>query len=204
MKTQFLHLNKNSKELIIFFAGFASKPCHYQHLSSKKNVLMVYDYKDLTLPKLDIKNYDKISLIAFSMGVCVATHFLSNLSFNKKIAINGTNFGIHKEKGIPPTLFLKTIKNLKIDDFKIFLFGKHLSKTNSFEFNSEIELKKELKSLYDYILNTKEVNFSWDKIYASKGDLIFPNTALLASFQECIFVNEPHFLFFYFDSWDEF
>ncbi|HDZ5112757.1 TPA: DUF452 domain-containing protein, partial [Campylobacter jejuni] len=43
----------------------------------------------------------------------------------------------------------------------------------------------------------------WDKVYSSKEDEIFAPNALKNSFKNLIFLDEPHFAFFYFKTWDE-
>lgn len=109
MKISNLIQNENSQELILVFGGFASHPSHFAHLKSDKNVVLVYDYENLDF-KFDLKSFSKITLIAFSMGVCVASRVLKDIEFSQKIAINGTPFGIDKLKGIHPAIFAKQIK----------------------------------------------------------------------------------------------
>ncbi|MBK1991418.1 DUF452 family protein [Campylobacter sp. 2018MI35] len=203
MKYEFLHQNSHSNELILFFGGFASHPSHFSHLKSSKNVLMCFDYEDLSF-KFDLNVFDKITLIAFSMGVCVASKFLKNYKFDKKIAINGTNLGIDEIKGIHPIIFNKNIKKFNLENFKQSLFKEKINLAKDFIFKEENSLKNELKELLEFALKNKEDNFVWDKIYSSEKDEIFPQNALKNSFKALIFLDEPHFSFFHFKSWDEF
>ncbi len=173
MKYEFLCKNPDSKKLIVVFGGFASHPSHFSHLKSDKNVILFYDYENFDL-NFDFKAFDELFLIAFSMGVCVANRLLKELNFKQKIAINGTNLGIDKSKGIHPTIFKKK-KALKI----------------------------ELEKLFDFALTKQEENLLWDKVYSSKEDEIFPPNALKNSFKNLIFLDEPHFAFFHFKTWDE-
>ncbi|MFQ6342503.1 pimeloyl-ACP methyl esterase BioG family protein [Campylobacter sp. VTCC 70190] len=202
MRYEFLHKNPNSKELIVIFGGFASHTTHFSHLKSDKNVLLFYDYENFDL-NFDFKAFLKPTLIAFSMGVCVASKLLKNLSFKQKIALNGTNLGIDKIKGIHPAIFSKTIKNFKLENFKeVLLKGRENLATN-FIFKEEKALEKELRMLFDFALKNQDENFIWDKIYSSNEDGIFPQNALKNSFENLIFLNEPHFAFFHFKTWDE-
>ncbi|EAK7371496.1 DUF452 family protein, partial [Campylobacter jejuni] len=121
MKYEFLCKNPDSKKLIVVFGGFASHPSHFSHLKSDKNVILFYDYENFDL-NFDFKAFDELFLIAFSMGVCVANKLLKELNFKQKIAINGTNFGIDKLKGIHPAIFRKTLRNFKLENFKEALF----------------------------------------------------------------------------------
>ncbi|EAL9645331.1 DUF452 family protein, partial [Campylobacter jejuni] len=181
---------------------FASHPSHFSHLKSDKNVILFYDYENFDL-NFDFKAFDELFLIAFSMGVCVANRLLKELNFKQKIAINGTNLGIDKSKGIHPTIFKKTLQNFKLEHFKETLFKERKSLAKDFIFKDEKALKIELEKLFDFALTKQEENLLWDKVYSSKEDEIFPPNALKNSFKNLIFLDEPHFAFFHFKTWDE-
>ncbi|HEF3189968.1 TPA: DUF452 family protein [Campylobacter jejuni] len=202
MKYEFLCKNPNSKKLIVIFGGFASHPSHFSHLKSDKNVILFYDYEKFDL-NFDFKAFDELFLIAFSMGVCVANRLLKELNFKQKIAINGTNLGIDKSKGIHPAIFKKTLQNFKLEHFKEALFKERKSLAKDFIFKDEKALKIELEKLFDFALIKQEENLLWDKVYSSKEDEIFPPNALKNSFKNLIFLDEPHFAFFDFKTWDE-
>ncbi|EAL1764609.1 DUF452 family protein [Campylobacter jejuni] len=202
MKYEFLCKNPNSKKLIVIFGGFASHPSHFSHLKSDKNVILFYDYEKFDL-NFDFKAFDELFLIAFSMGICVANRLLKELNFKQKIAINGTNLGIDKSKGIHPAIFKKTLQNFKLEHFKKALFKERKSLAKDFIFKDEKALKIELEKLFDFALIKQEENFLWDKVYSSKEDEIFPPNTLKNSFKNLIFLDEPHFAFFHFKTWDE-
>ncbi|EOH6610259.1 pimeloyl-ACP methyl esterase BioG family protein, partial [Campylobacter jejuni] len=195
MKYEFLCKNPDSKKLIVAFGGFASHPSHFSHLKSDKNVILFYDYENFDL-NFNFKAFDELFLIAFSMGVCVANRLLKELNFKQKIAINGTNLGIDKSKGIHPTIFKKTLQNFKLEHFKEALFKERKSLAKDFIFKDEKALKIELEKLFDFALTKQEENLLWDKVYSSKEDEIFPPNALKNSFKNLIFLDEPHFAFF--------
>ncbi|MDV6198858.1 DUF452 family protein [Campylobacter jejuni] len=202
MKYEFLCKNPDSKKFIVAFGGFASHPSHFSHLKSDKNVILFYDYENFDL-NFNFKAFDELFLIAFSMGVCVANRLLKELNFKQKIAINGTNLGIDKSKGIHPTIFKKTLQNFKLEHFKEALFKERKSLAKDFIFKDEKALKIELEKLFDFALTKQEENLLWDKVYSSKEDEIFPPNALKNSFKNLIFLDEPHFAFFDFKTWDE-
>lgn len=202
MKINYLIQNQNSQELILVFGGFASHPSHFSHLKSNKNVILVYDYENLDF-NLNLDPFSKIILVAFSMGVCVASKILKDVKFSQKIAINGTNFGIDKLKGIHPAIFSKQIKKFELLVFKKSLFKERQDLAKNLIFKDEISLKKELENLYNFALKEPNENFVWDKIYSSKMDEIFPPNALKNAFSKLIFLDEPHFAFFHFKTWDE-
>ncbi|EAK1975710.1 DUF452 family protein [Campylobacter jejuni] len=202
MKYEFLCKNPDSKKLIVVFGGFASYPSHFSHLKSDKNVILFYDYENFDL-NFNFKAFDELFLIAFSIGVCVANRLLKELNFKQKIAINGTNLGIDKSKGIHPTIFKKTLQNFKLEHFKEALFKERKSLAKDFIFKDEKSLKIKLEKLFDFALTKQEENLLWDKVYSSKEDEIFPPNALKNSFKNLIFLDEPHFAFFHFKTWDE-
>ncbi|RTJ22821.1 pimeloyl-ACP methyl esterase BioG family protein [Campylobacter jejuni] len=202
MKYEFLCKNPDSKKLTVVFGGFASHPSHFSHLKSDKNVILFYDYENFDL-NFNFKAFDELFLIAFSMGVCVANRLLKELNFKQKIAINGTNLGIDKSKGIHLTIFKKTLQNFKLEHFKEALFKERKSLAKDFIFKDEKVLKIELEKLFDFALTKQEENLLWDKVYSSKEDEIFPPNALKNSFKNLIFLDEPHFAFFHFKTWDE-
>ncbi|EAJ6226319.1 DUF452 family protein [Campylobacter coli] len=202
MKISNLIQNENSQELILVFGGFASHPSHFTHLKSDKNVVLVYDYENLDF-KFDLNSFSKITLIAFSMGVCVASRVLKDIEFSQKIAINGTPFGIDKLKGIHPAIFAKQIKKFDLTAFKKSLFKERENEAKDFIFKDEKDLKTELEKLFEFALKERNESFIWDKIYSSNNDEIFPQNALKNTFSKLIFLNEPHFAFFYFKTWDE-
>ncbi|ENN5892954.1 DUF452 family protein [Campylobacter jejuni] len=202
MKYEFLCKNPDSKKLIVVFGGFASHPSHFSHLKSDKNMILFYDYENFDL-NFNFKAFDELFLIAFSMGVCVANRVLKELNFKQKIAINGTNLGIDKSKGIHPTIFKKTLQNFKLEHFKKALFKERKSLAKDFIFKDEKDLKTELEKLFEFALKERNESFIWDKIYSSNHDEIFPQNALKNTFSKLIFLDEPHFAFFHFKTWDE-
>lgn len=202
MKYEFLCKNPDSKKLIVVFGGFASHPSHFSHLKSDKNVILFYDYENFDL-NFNFKAFDELFLIAFSMGVCVANRVLKELNFKQKIAINGTNLGIDKSKGIHPTIFKKTLQNFKLEHFKKALFKERENEAKDFIFKDEKDLKTELEKLFEFALKERNESFIWDKIYSSNHDEIFPQNALKNTFSKLIFLDEPHFAFFHFKTWDE-
>lgn len=226
MKLEYLHSYSACDELILFFAGFGQNPSHFSHLDSKKNVLMVYDYSDFYVDFIKAKkiaSYKKLWLVAFSMGVCVAGQILDSnmLNFERKIAINGSNYGINATFGIHEKIFKQTIKHFKLSDFKARLFGDLSIESKNFIFASENELQNELQSLYNFsakqnLIESKEIKlgeFMWNNAIISQNDSIMPPQNM-ESFFSFLFakssqdskikkINAPHYPFFAFKSWEE-
>lgn len=241
---------KSSENLIIFFSGFGSAPSHFelffannktQEVGKNFDIIMCYDYVDFTKQKTQMqdiinttKNYANTYLIAWSMGVFVASVLLSDFAknngldlgriFTQKIAINGTNIGIHSTQGIPPKIFSYTAKNFNQDAFRSALFdtNKVISQDkNTQDFIADFalpkdtqRLKNELESLQHLQTNTSldfMQNVIWDKAIISKADKIFPTHSCEIFFAQnphknhtkIIYTNAPHFAFIGFKNWQE-
>ena len=102
MKYKWLNINQNNK-VIVFFNGWGMDESVVYHLDfSDYDVLMFYDYNNLDT-NFDFNSLDKYknkSLIAWSMGVMVATLF-HKIEYNATTAINGTLKPIDNDFGIP-------------------------------------------------------------------------------------------------------
>ena len=110
MKYKWLNINQNNK-VIVFFNGWGMDESVVHHLEfSDYDILMFYDYNNLDT-NFDFNSLDKYknkSLIAWSMGVMVATLF--NQKYTSATAINGTLKPIDNKFGIPQRIYDLTIK----------------------------------------------------------------------------------------------
>ena len=213
---QFHWLNKQNKEnLIIFFAGWSFDETPFKFLDCGDfDVIIMYDYNKLDLPKTDFSNYKNINLIAWSMGVFVAYLLKDKLpKFTKKIAINGTIKPVDDEFGIPQKPFLLTLRHAKTG-----LEGKFYQ--NIFNSNEEFEKyiktpvkrtienrETELRALYEKI-KTTEINYThfYDKALISAHDKIIPTKNQVNFWQEnseIEMLESGHFPYYNFKSWNE-
>lgn len=213
---QFHWLNKqNNKDLIVFFAGwsFDEKPFKFLDCGDC-DVVIIFDYNSIELPKIDFNNYEKINLIAWSMGVFVAYLVREELPvFTKKIAINGTVKPVDDDFGIPQKTFLLTLRHARTG-----LEGKFYQ--NIFDKNEEFEKytktpvertienrENELKSLYEKIKNTKiDYTKFYDKTLISANDKIIPTKNQVNFWQnnaEIEMLESGHFPYYNFKSWNE-
>ncbi|MBX7491050.1 pimeloyl-ACP methyl esterase BioG family protein [Helicobacter turcicus] len=206
----------NKKEIILFFGGFGAHPSHFLPFIPKHcDALVLHHYAHLDFNPLletlhSLPKDSKITLIAFSMGVFVARIFLNTYAFkpHKIIAINGTEYGIQKDYGIPPALFRRTYKHfatngdLALKHFKSNLFSEHLDKAHNFVFLDSNTLCAELAFFMESCAthSTLLVPISWDFAVVSLRDLIFSPQAQNAFWQstntKTIPINAPHFAFF--------
>lgn len=213
---QFYWLNKqNNKDLIIFFAGWSFDETPFKFLDCGDcDVVIIYDYNSIELPKIDFSNYEKVNLLAWSMGVFVAYLLKEKLpDFIKKIAINGTVKPVDDDFGIPQKPFLLTLRHAKTG-----LEGKFYQ--NIFDKNEEYEKytktpvkrsianrESELKSLYEKIKNTKiDYTKFYDKALISANDKIIPTKNQINFWRnnaEIEMLESGHFPYYNFKSWNE-
>lgn len=118
MKSHWL-TTSSTQRLLLFFGGWGTDPHPFQHLThtTSYDVVMLYDYRDPTLPNdvIDrLEAYDKVNVVAWSLGVAIAARACAQHyhSIDSLIAINGTPTPIHPEHGIDPLVFDATIEQL--------------------------------------------------------------------------------------------
>ena len=70
----------------------------------------------------ELSAYKEVTVVAWSLGVFVATLALAGLRLPivRAVAINGTLFPMHDTLGIPPKIFLGTLENLSEEGRKRF------------------------------------------------------------------------------------
>ncbi len=196
-------LNKvNNDDLIVFFNGWGMDESVVSHLDfSNYDVLMFYNYNsiDTDFDYTVFNKYQKKILIAWSMGVMVATLF--DINFDKKIAINGTLKPIDNRYGIPEKIYDLTVKNFSLESRNIFIY-KMLNGINQMaDINRELEEQKsELAALRKYSANP---GFKYDKVLISNEDNIIPTKN-----QICFWGIEPnlksgHAPFLLFKKWED-
>ena len=92
-------IDKNSETLLLLFAGWGSDEYAFEHLRADFDVLILYDYTDLSLD-FDFSKYKKFNLIGHSAGVFVASVLKFDLEFDKKIAYSGNPYLFDEKLGL--------------------------------------------------------------------------------------------------------
>ena len=168
---------KNNEKVIIFFNGWGMD----EHVVSDMNVtdfdvLMFYDYNNLNTD-FDFRTldcYKEKNLVAWSMGVMIATLFKKDLEpLNNKTAVNGTLKPIDPKFGINPRIYDLTIRGFNETGRAKFI-------KNMFD-SEEAELpkvsrtlenqKSELSAIKEY---SADLTFEYDKVFISDNDKIIP------------------------------
>ncbi|MBX2844278.1 MAG: DUF452 family protein [Flammeovirgaceae bacterium] len=210
-------LNKaGNKNCILFFNGWGMDENAIQHLEiGAFDLCMLNDYNPLDIiPEESFISYEKIYLVAWSMGVWAAARVLGNTSINvqKAIAINGTLLPIHNDQGIPKAIFDHTLENWNLrnrEKFNMRIFGGRKQYTMLYESIPIREIENqmlELKHIRTLALDEEVVNFKFDCALIGKNDLIFSRDNQMNFWQKKTRIIEmeiPHFPFALFNHWKE-
>ena len=210
MKTLWLKKRGHSK-LMLFFCGWGMDIRSIEHLEANDfDVLFVYDYSDLNF-KEDIRNYQEITLIAWSMGVLVASLVCLESNIHKSIAINGTQNPIDADFGINPKIYKLTLDNFS-EPTRDKFFRNMFCLTDEYEKFSkpsrDVEnQRQELAFLQDLALQNRQFYFEFDYAMISNQDKIIPTESQERFWQtkkvKVVKLNSGHYPFFEFDSLEE-
>lgn len=202
-------VNNNSDKLLIFFAGWGCDEYEFEHLKADSDVLLLYDYLDLSLD-FDFSKYRAFDLISFSAGVFAASVFDFDFKINKKIAIDGNPylfdeyFGLSKE--IQDILYNITeesaddfVKNYLIktdEEWKTF----HPSQRTLESCRAEFNILKEL-----YESNKNNIRDIFDIAIFGNEDPIFNVSAQKEFYGKRLNIieNARHNLFFRINSYEQ-
>lgn len=201
MKFKWLH-NTEQRNIIVFFNGWGMDEAVVSHLEAKNyDVIMFYDYNDLSI-EFDftmLNKYQKIYIVAWSMGVMLASLF--DINFHKSIAINGTLKPIDNQYGIPEKIYDLTIKSFNENSAKKFIENMFIDLPDKFLCKRELDNQKsELVALKNYIGNE---NFVYDKVIISSADKIIPTKNQVAYWNLEPNFQSGHCPFFSFQNWEE-
>lgn len=208
-------INNKGNELVLFFSGWASSPLLFEHLVAPANcdVWICYDYRTLSPLPETIANYQKVHLIAWSMGVSIVERLiqLQPFTFTSATAINGTPFPIDDSRGIPKNIFKGTLDLLNetnLTRFNIRMCGGRSVFQTFYKPSTRSlkELKSELAALYEST-PPKGTPLVWTSAILGKQDRIFPAANQQKAWEErkvnVHSLEAPHFLFHLFTEWQQ-
>jgi len=215
LKTHWL-IKENRSALILFFSGWASDYGYFCPIKSEKyDILFLYDYSSAEINLSEIVcNYQKIIVIGWSFGVCVANMVCQTIRKNISIAIaiNGTLQPIDNEHGIPLSIFDATLENISETGMKKFfrrMCGSSplLIKFNQFVSQRSTEsYRNELTYLRTYCKTTENTANIYNFALVSDSDNIIPpkNQENFWNSQRVTLSHhtEGHFPFYSFDTWE--
>lgn len=182
MKQIFLKKEGNPN-LLLFFAGWGADEKLFDYpICEGYDCLLCFDYRETTFDDTLLNGYTSIRLMAWAMGVWMAAYTLSGLAltYENRLAINGTLYPIHAEKGIPPAVFQGTLSRFSavtLSKFRRRMCGttEGVKQFLSHEpYRTLEELQEELACLEKRILESENFLFNWDKAIIGTNDYIFP------------------------------
>jgi pimeloyl-[acyl-carrier protein] methyl ester esterase len=215
MKTYIRRREKNNQLVVIFGDWGTDENIFIPLCNDKFDFILFYNYSSsepMLLPEMKI--YEKITLIGWSLGVWAA-EFISpktGIKPDVTIAVNGTPRPADNQYGIPLDVFEGTLNNItreNIGEFYLRIFGDkktyeaNIDKVPRRSLNS---LNKELRWLYNRIMEQKDPGFRWDFAVSSANDLLFPSKNLAGFWggktnTKHIILPFPHY---FFNKWKSF
>lgn len=209
MKT-FIRRREKNDRLVVVFGGWGNDENAFTPLlSDDSDFILFYNYsadEPLVLPEM--KRYNRITVIGWSLGVWAAEYLIAKTGITPdfSIAVNGTPFPANDRYGIPLKAFEGTLNNItdtNMSKFYLRMFGDK----RSYEINkarvpdrSVKSLSDELRWLYNRIMEKIEESYIWDRAIISSNDRIFPTSNLLSYWNtrpatKTIIIPDPHYPF---------
>ena len=192
MKHVFLRQSEGASGLLLFFSGWGAEPCMFREgatdESAAYDILMLWDYRDMSFDARILSGYKEVRVLAWSMGVWAAGQVLSRPGLNgcangMRLAVNGTPFPIHDRMGIPEAVFDGTLDSLSersLGKFRRRMCGS----TQALEqllscglTRSTEELREELSAIREAVRHGADHDADTSSPFHAvigSGDLIFP------------------------------
>lgn len=214
MKQHWINKKGNSS-CILFFNGWGMDENAVKNMSAGDyDICMFNDYSSFDPFNTSELMYEKIIVVAWSLGVCAANAVLakSDLNISRAIAMNGTPYPWHNEWGIPEAIFSKTLTTwdeTNRDKFNLRMLGGRANLETTTALLSQRSLEnqqQELQFFYGFGQEMLPANYSWDLAITGTKDLIIPfqNQLLYWKNKTTVIQREwPHFPFNEFANWDE-
>lgn len=176
-------INRRQPKLLLFFTGWGMDATPFAHYRPQEcDLLIGYDYRTLHFDYEQLRGYDHIHLVAWSMGVWAASHVMANGQWPilSSTAINGTPYPVDEARGIPPPLFQATCEGLT--EASLLKFQRRMCGSNEAfgRFRSVApcrpvaELKEELVAIGLQQQRLAPPSFTWQQAVIGGNDRIFP------------------------------
>ncbi len=218
MKTYIRRREKNT-QLVVFYGGWGTDENVFAPLCNDEfDFILFYNYSaDEALVLPEMKTYERIVLIGWSLGVWAA-EYLSNktgIKADLTIAVNGTPIPADDRYGIPLNIFEGTLNNIteeNIGKFYLRMFGDKKTYQTNIDIIPHRTLKSlhdELRWLYNRIMEQTEPGFRWDYAVTSEIDRVFPTKNLISYWEKeietkHIILTLPHYFFHEWGSFSDF
>lgn len=218
MKTYIKRRDTND-QLIVLYGGWGTDENVFTPFCSDDfDFILFYNYSaDDALVLPEMKEYRKIVLIGWSLGVWAAEYLSEKTGINPtlSIAVNGTPVPADDRYGIPLKIFEGTLENISetnMEKFYLRMFGDkktYIRNSDRIPKRSVKSLHDELRWLYNRIMEQTEPHIPWDYAVTSEKDRVFPALNVSSYWEsvrrtKTINVPMPHYLFFRWNTYSEF
>lgn len=183
MKT-YIRRREINRELVVLYSGWGTDENVFVSLCNDEfDFILFYNYSaDEALVLPEMKTYDRIVLIGWSMGVWAAEYLSSRTGIKPdlKIAVNGTPFPADDKYGISLEILEGTLNNLSETNMKKFyyrMFGDrktYLLNRERIPRRDVRSLHDELRWMYNRIMEISGESYQWDYSVISAYDRVFP------------------------------
>lgn len=197
MKQYFIQRNDASR-LVLFFAGWGMDEHPFRHCHPQgSDLMMCYDYRTPNFSDEMLQGYDEIFLVAWSMGVWMASQVMDTQPHLKELvvkstAINGTLYPIDETRGISPHIFQGTLDGLTAPSLQKFQ-RRMCASTAAYQAFRTLapqrpveELKEELTAIHHFYTTQPKPSFHWDKAIVGAKDSIFMPAHQHTAWEECV------------------
>jgi pimeloyl-[acyl-carrier protein] methyl ester esterase len=218
MKTYIRRREKN-KHLVVLYGDWGTDENVFTPLCNDDfDFILFYNYSaDEALVIPEMKTYEKITLIGWSLGVWAAEYLSTKTGIKPDvtIAVNGTPVPADDKFGIPLNIFEGTLNNIteeNIEKFYLRMFGDKKTFQANIDRVPHRTLKSlhdELRWLYNRIMEQKEPGFRWNYAVTSEIDRVFPARNLIGYWEKekntkHIILPLPHYFFHKWESYTAF
>jgi biotin synthesis protein BioG len=203
MKARWLSQTGTDTALVVF-GGWAVNSSPFERFAGCVDLLFVSDYRDLSAA-IDVDNYDRVCVLAWSFGVAAYAHWQAENPdpFAAKAAVCGALTPVDRLKGIPPSVFRRTVDGLSHDSFQTFL-------THAFgqpQPEQALDVTARAQELREVAARGPAPDTVFDRIWIADHDRIFPSVNLERAWAgqgtAVRRIKAPHVPFDQFDHWTE-
>ena len=196
----------------MFFSGWGCDYNQFTNLHDHKDVVILYDYQDLSLD-FDFSKYENIYIIAYSAGVFVASIFAEKIpNVRRKVALCGNPYLFDETLGISKEN-IKVLKEITLDNYLDFRKKYMVFNDEEYERYNKLESLRTIESCENELLALEKlyqekkarINPLFDKAIVAENDLIFDVEEQRDFYKDKLKVikNAKHHIFFHFNSFED-
>jgi len=212
MQTAWLHRHHH-RECILFFCGWGMDPTPFAGVpAADLDCCMVFDYRHTQpIEFKDFAGYQRLHLIAWSMGVWMASRLLADRPalFASSAAIGGTLLPVDRQRGIPPDSYQAMLAGFGPETLAAFyrdMFDEpaHLARFLAHRPQRDLPgLRDEMAACRDAFLSAGPGRDIYSRVIVTSRDRIFSGRNQLRAWgkERGEVAPWPHFPFYHLADW---